>query len=379
MTIFMKVEPIYKPDDPIIQEAGRLIREGLQVAFPTETVYGLGADARSTEAVDGIFQAKGRPSDNPLIVHIAEHAQLDELAEQVDKVSRLLSEAFWPGPLTLVLPVRAGAVSPRVTAGLNTVAVRMPNHPVALSLIVASGCPLAAPSANRSGRPSPTLAEHVQDDLNGRIAAIVDGGAAGVGVESTVVEVADGRIHILRPGGITAEELERAGGLPVEESYLAAGQKHEPSIERKTDKEAGMLQDKQEQAQEEAFRPKAPGMKYTHYAPQGRMIVIRGEANDAEAVCSRVQRELDEAAASGERTGALVPREHAERIRADIVVPWGSLRDPELAARELFAALRRFDDEKVTFIAAEAILEQGIGAAVMNRLYKAAGNRVVQV
>lgn len=369
MTIYWKVEPVYRPDDPAIREAGAMIRDGLVVAFPTETVYGLGADARNAEAVDGIFAAKGRPADNPLIVHIADKTKLDELAERVDEASRRLADAFWPGPLTLVLPVKAGAVSPRVTAGLATVAVRMPAHPVALSLITAAGCPVAAPSANRSGRPSPTLAEHVRDDLGSRIAGIVDGGPAGVGVESTVVEVAGGRIHVLRPGGITADELERAGGLPVEAAYASPLRVNGGAAEKGA--EAA------DQGGDADFRPKAPGMKYAHYAPRGTMIIVRGEG--AAAVCSRMQQELDEARARGERTGALVPREHAGCLRADVVVACGSLRDLQLTARELFAALRRFDDEHASFIAAEAYPEEGIGAAVMNRLYKAAGNRIVQV
>ncbi len=188
-------------------EAASILRAGGTVAFPTETVYGLGADARSTAAVEQIFIAKGRPADNPLIVHIAELRQLEELVLPYGLLAKRLMERFWPGPLTLVLPVKPGAVSPRVTAGLDTIAVRMPAHPVALALIAAADCPVAAPSANRSGRPSPTLASHVLADLDGRIDGIVDGGAAGVGLESTVVEIDGDAVRILRPGGVTAEAL----------------------------------------------------------------------------------------------------------------------------------------------------------------------------
>ncbi|WP_143536180.1 L-threonylcarbamoyladenylate synthase, partial [Saccharibacillus sp. O23] len=204
------------PADSGIRAAAALLAEGKLVAFPTETVYGLGGDARSTAAVEGIFAAKGRPSDNPLIVHIADRAELDAFVLEVSEADEKLMDAFWPGPLTLVLPVRPGALSPRVTAGLDTVAVRMPDHGIALALIRASGCPLAAPSANRSGRPSPTLARHVREDLDGRIDGIVDGGPAGVGVESTVVRTnAAGGATVLRPGGIPAEELGRVLGAEV--------------------------------------------------------------------------------------------------------------------------------------------------------------------
>src|SRR5690606_22423426 len=227
-------------DREMIKQAAALLRQGKVVAFPTETVYGLGADARSDEAVSRIFQAKGRPSDNPLIVHIAELSQLEELVESVPPEARLLMDRLWPGPLTLVLPAKEGAVSSKVTAGLSTVAVRMPDHPVALELIRASGCPLAAPSANRSGRPSPTTARHVMDDLQGLADGVLDGGATGVGLESTVVETEERRMVVLRPGGISVEEL-RSFGVNVE-------------------------LDRALSVPTEAA-PRSPGMKYTHYAP----------------------------------------------------------------------------------------------------------------
>ncbi|MEC0238183.1 L-threonylcarbamoyladenylate synthase, partial [Paenibacillus kribbensis] len=191
-----------------ICEAAELLQAGETVAFPTETVYGLGADARSTTAVEAVFAAKGRPSDNPLIVHISDPVQLSGMVANINDTAQALMDAFWPGPLTLVLPVVPQALSPRVTAGLDTVGVRMPDHPIALRLIAEAGCPLAAPSANRSGRPSPTLAQHVQEDLGGRIGGILDGGPTGVGLESTVVQAGDdGTVTILRPGGVTAEQL----------------------------------------------------------------------------------------------------------------------------------------------------------------------------
>lgn len=361
MTKYWTVEPVFDPGHPAVREAAELIRAGEQVAFPTETVYGLGADATNTEAVEGIFKAKGRPSDNPLIVHIHDMSQLDGLAASVDDISWRLADAFWPGPLTLVLPLRPGAVSPRVTAGLATVGVRMPSHPVALSLIAASGCPIAAPSANRSGRPSPTLAEHVREDMEGRIAGILDGGPTGVGLESTVVEVTpDGVVHVLRPGGVSLEKLQRAAdGSTVR---TADGQAPNPV--------SGL-------EPEDLVRPKAPGMKYTHYAPRGRMVLVQG--GTPEAVRQRIQLETERAKAAGERTGVLAPAEHVPFYQADLVVACGSLAEPEQTARELFTSLRRFDEAGITFIAAEAFEAKGIGLAVMNRLQKAAGHRVIIV
>ncbi|TDF93562.1 L-threonylcarbamoyladenylate synthase [Paenibacillus piri] len=359
MTAVWKVAAV-SPQAEELADAARMLREGGTVAFPTETVYGLGADARQTDAVMNIFSAKGRPSDNPLIVHIANRSQIGELAVLPgEAVSRLL-DAFWPGPLTVVLPVVPGVLSPLVTAGLNTVGLRMPDHPVALQLIAAAGCPVAAPSANRSGRPSPTQAEHVWEDLHGRIDGIVDGGPTGVGLESTVVEYVpaagddgcgQGVLHILRPGGITAAQLRRA--LPEAEVRDASAH------------------------QEPDQAPRAPGMKYTHYAPRGVMTLVQGGA--PEQVLARLQRELDEAGARGERTGALTYREHAGALRADHVAVCGSLGDLETVAHGLYAALRGFDEAGVSFIVAEACPETGIGAAIMNRLRKAAGNRIIRV
>jgi L-threonylcarbamoyladenylate synthase len=351
MTEHWKVALTDPLEHPWIQAAGSLIRQGKQVAFPTETVYGLGADARNTAAIEGIYTAKGRPADNPLIVHISHLTQLNELVAEVDAVSQALMDAFWPGPLTLVLPVRPSAVSPRVTAGLATVAVRMPAHPIALRVITAAGCPVAAPSANRSGRPSPTRAEHVRDDLEGRIAAILDAGPTGVGVESTVVEVVDGSIHLLRPGGVTLEQLQ---------PYAKDGIVRQASVG-----EASLAV------------PRSPGMKYAHYAPRGALTLVMGAST--EDVQTQIQQMIDAAKETGETTGILTCREHVHRYRADLVVPCGSLAQPETIAHELFAALRSFDHSGITYIAAEAFAEAGIGSAVMNRLVKAAGQRIVRV
>ncbi|SDO63742.1 L-threonylcarbamoyladenylate synthase [Paenibacillus sp. yr247] len=339
--------------EPII-EAAMLLRRGETVAFPTETVYGLGADATNTAAVERIFLAKGRPSDNPLIVHIADIEQLSGLIEPASVTSdhRKLMEFFWPGPLTLVLPVKTGGISSLVTAGLTTVGVRIPDHPVALQLLREAKLPIAAPSANSSGRPSPTLASHVREDLDGRIGGIVDGGATGVGVESTVIQLVDGQLYILRPGGVTAEQLQSA---------LPGIQIHEPEREEILDSET----------------PRAPGMKYAHYAPKGFMHIVHGD--DTEAVVAWIQSDINAAKARGESTGILTFEERAFRYDADLVIACGSLSQPETIAQELYAALRQFDQEGIHYIAAEGCPETGIGLAIMNRLRKAAGHRLVRV
>lgn len=325
------------------------LRSGGLVAFPTETVYGLGADARSDEAVAGIFEAKGRPSDNPLIVHIARREQLDELTVSVSPLEEALMTAFWPGPLTLVLPAQKGALSPLVTAGLSTVAVRMPDHPVALELLRQADCPVAAPSANRSGRPSPTTAAHVLEDLGGRIHGIVDGGATGVGLESTVVQLEDnGLVRILRPGGITSEQLRAA--LP----------------------EAVVVTDDELQGDS---APRSPGMKYTHYAPRGELTLVRGD--DRDIVAAAIQHAVEDCGSAGVATGVLAFDERAAQYQADLVIAMGSEALPQEAAKRLYAALREFDAAGIQRIWAETPGPDGIGAALLNRMVKAAGGRIL--
>lgn len=341
-----------------LKEAAAALAAGGVVAFPTETVYGLGADARNTDAVRRIFEAKGRPSDNPLIVHVASEDALDSLAEQVNDLERKLIRAFWPGPLTLVLPAKSGAVSPLVTAGLDTVAVRMPSHETARWLIELSGCPLAAPSANRSGRPSPTAAAHVMEDLDGRIDGVLDGGPTGVGLESTVVRVLDGVIHILRPGGVTAEQLRAAAGS---DAIVETG--GESSAEGSPEAQT-------------AEQPRSPGVKYTHYAPKGEMLLITGD-ND-EALIQEVRETALQARGAGRKVGIIAADEHAGRYEgaADEVLVCGSRQAPETAAQQLYATLRECDRLGLEFIVAEGFPERGIGAALMNRMRKAAGGRV---
>lgn len=345
---------VKKADDDQLREklaeaAGQL-KEGGLIAFPTETVYGLGADARNTAAVERIFTAKGRPSDNPLIVHIAFREQLDELVLPYPPLAAALMDRFWPGPLTIVLPVRAGVLSPLVTAGLSTVGIRMPDHRTALALLAEAGCPIAAPSANRSGRPSPTLAEHVLDDLDGRIDGIVDDGPTGVGLESTVIElVGEHSIRILRPGGVTLEELQQAAPATT----IDNGSAEEPEM-----------------------APRSPGMKYTHYAPQGELELVQG---DSEAVVAYIREQAGAARERGEITGVLAFEERLMRYEADSILSLGSETELDAAAHLLYAALRDFDGAGAQRIWAEGCSGDGIGAALMNRLAKAAGNRIICV
>ncbi|MFC4599759.1 L-threonylcarbamoyladenylate synthase [Cohnella hongkongensis] len=360
----MRIETKYWPAEQPragIEEAAAAIAAGGVVAFPTETVYGLGGDATSTEAVGRIFAAKGRPSDNPLIVHVARSEDAAGLAAEVGAVEKALMSAFWPGPLTLVLPVREGAVSPLVTAGLDTVAVRVPAHELARELIERAGCPVAAPSANRSGRPSPTLARHVLEDLDGRIDGVLDGGATGVGLESTVVRVVDGVVHILRPGGITKDQLRRAAKGMADVAEDTARTEGRPETGAQA---------------EDASAPRSPGVKYAHYAPRGDMRIVTGEAGRLPPI---VQEQADQAAAAGRRVAVLSCSEHAAGYRAHAVFDWGSRAEPEKAAQALYATLRECDERGIDFIVAEGYPEDGIGEALMNRLRKAAGGREIPV
>ncbi|WP_342418987.1 L-threonylcarbamoyladenylate synthase [Paenibacillus sp. FSL H8-0168] len=339
-----------------IREAGVLLQAGETVAFPTETVYGLGADARSTKAVEAVFAAKGRPSDNPLIVHISNADQLEGLVAEINDTARALMNMFWPGPLTLVLPVVPQALSSRVTAGLDTVGVRMPDHPIALRLIAEADCPLAAPSANRSGRPSPTLAQHVREDLEGRIGGILDGGPTGVGLESTVVQAGDdGTVTILRPGGVTAEQLAAVARAVVLDPALAATPGEDA----------------------DSPAPRSPGMKYTHYAPRGRLSVVQGPSSVE--VTGWIRAALAEASARGERTAVLAFDEHAAGYAGERVYTLGKLDALHEAAQRLYGVLRRCDEDGVTYILAESCPPKGLGDAVMNRLLKAAGHRIVRL
>ncbi len=340
-----------QPDAAIIQEAGALLREGELVAFPTETVYGLGANALNAQAVAGIFVAKGRPADNPLIVHVDSPRSLERYIDQVPPILAQLAARFWPGPLTLVL--RGGhAFAPVVTGGLDTVAVRVPDHPVALALIRAAGVPVAAPSANVSGRPSPTTAAHVLDDLSGKIALVLDGGPAGLGVESTVLDVSGNCPVILRPGGTIQRDLEAVLG----------------EVKVAPDVDGGAIA---------GDRPRSPGMKYTHYAPRASLVLFEGY--DPGRVAAGVLDEARRLVADGRKVGILTYRETASLYDGQgySVVVVGKRSDPGTVAASLYASLRRFDYLGVEVILAEGIASDGLGMVVENRLRRAAGGHVV--
>ncbi len=333
-----------------LKEAAQILHRGGTVAFPTETVYGLGANALDTNAVAKIYVAKGRPSDNPLIVHIAEVEDLDPLVDHVSDMAKELMKAFWPGPLTLIFPKNEN-VPMSVTAGLATVAVRMPAHPIARVLIRESGVPVAAPSANLSGKPSPTDADHVINDLSGRVDAIVCGQSSDVGLESTVLDVTGEIPVILRPGGVTKEDIIAVvGKCDID-----------PAIEKSMSKH---------------LTPKSPGMKYTHYAPEADLFVYEGET---EKVIYHIKKLKSEYEAEGLKVGIMTCDEHSTRYGNGFVRSLGSKADLATLASKLFSVLRAFDQDGVDIILSEGFSREGIGHALMNRLLKAAGHRVIQL
>ena len=354
-TKFWQVSGVH-PDLNIIKQAATIIREGGLVAFPTETVYGLGAAGLNSEAVKKIFVAKGRPNDNPLILHIAESKDIFRLTDQADRDPRVpqLISRFWPGPLTLVL-AKQKKIPDEVTAGLDTVAIRMPQHPVALALIKESGVPLAAPSANRSGYPSPTTGQHVYTDLAGRIDAILESGPTGVGVESTVLDLSADIPIILRPGGVTREELAAVLGTV----YL------DPSLS------------------DPRQIPKAPGMKYKHYSPRAEVILVQGTR---EKVAAKIKDLTVQYSAQGKKVGLLLTQEMWASVEAETEMPpvfyrrdLGSATQLEEIARIIYSELRDCDLQGVEVILTETYQTEGIGAALMNRLFKSAGQRVIKV
>ena len=335
-------------DEAGIHAAADLLRRGEVVGMPTETVYGLGANAWNPQAVEKIFRAKGRPADNPLIVHIADEKMLPMLSEQVPETARRLMRAFWPGPMTLILK-KTPRVPELVTAGLSTVGIRMPSNPIARALIRAASLPIAAPSANTSGKPSPTSALHVYRDLGGKIPLILEGGSCRYGVESTVVDVSGGKPVILRPGAVTAEMIETA----------VKSVEVDPHVLSPLAKDAVV---------------RSPGMKYRHYAPRAQLTIFSGEK---QAVTERICAEYDSALRRGEKPAILgfSDRSYADRLTFSL----GESEKPELAAARLFSALRRMDDEGITAGFCEAVPLAGMGMALMNRLGRAAEFRMVQV
>ncbi|WP_042143892.1 L-threonylcarbamoyladenylate synthase [Paucisalibacillus sp. EB02] len=329
-------------NEKMIIEAGDLLKVGEAVAFPTETVYGLGADATNHEAVSKIFQAKGRPQDNPLIAHVATKEQLFQLVKAVPSYVEELVDTFSPGPITYVLPSN-GTCADNVTAGLTTVGVRIPSHPVALKLLKTCNIPIAAPSANLSGKPSPTTAVHVWEDLNGKIAGLVDAGPTGVGLESTVIDCTQDIPVILRPGGISKEELEEVVGKVMVDPALQSAEANE--------------------------KPKAPGMKYKHYAPEVPMWLIDGGSE-------KMQITYNQLIAEGKRVGILANRNTLEKLNVEEKISLGE--SLEEVAANLYDGLRKFKQGDVDIILCDTYPEIGIGQAVMNRLRKAASRYIAE-
>jgi len=349
-TKIIRIEDKENLKDDQLMEAAEILRKGGIVAFPTETVYGLGANALETQASAKIYAAKGRPSDNPLIAHIASIDDLPKLAAKIPEAGRKLAEKYWPGPLTLVFPKKE-IVPYGTTGGLDTVAVRMPSDPIATRLIRLAGVPVAAPSANTSGRPSPTRAEHVIEDMNGKIEMIIDGGEVGIGVESTIVDVSGEIPTLLRPGAITMEMLkETVGEVEIDPAILGP--------------------------MNEGMKPKAPGMKYRHYAPNAEMTLVEGEMDK---VVEFINREAKAALEAGKKVGIICTEESRQYYSYGILEVIGSREHEETVAHNLFAVLREFDDQKVDCIFSESFSKDRLGQAIMNRLCKAAGYHIVNV
>lgn len=332
-----------------IRKAGEIIKQGGLVAFPTETVYGLGGDALNENSSAKIYEAKGRPSDNPLIIHITSLEALKGIVSEIPEEAYLLAGKYWPGPLTMIFN-KSDAVPLTTTGGLETVAVRMPSHKTAQALIDAAGGYVAAPSANRSGRPSPTIAKYVIEDLEGRVDMIIDGGEVNIGLESTIIDLTGSRPTILRPGYITEAMLQEAIG--------------------KVEVDRTIMDDNSGQA------PKAPGMKYRHYAPKGNLTIVEGEP---EAVIKYINGRICDLKKGGIKTGVIAADETAGKYLGGDVKSLGKKEDEEAAAKHLFRILREFDDDEVQVMFAESFPHRGIGQAVMNRLLKAAGHQVIQV
>lgn len=332
-------------------KAAEILKNGGLVAFPTETVYGLGGDGLNPEAAEKIYNAKGRPADNPLIIHIGDKKDLDKLTKEIPEMGRKLVEAFWPGPLTLIF-YKSEIIPYSTTGGLETVAIRMPNHPIALELLKESGVKIAAPSANTSGKPSPTKASHVIEDLAGKIDMIIDGGEVEIGLESTIVDVTGDNPVILRPGFITKEMLEQVVGLvEIDKAILEKNQK------------SGII-------------PKAPGMKYKHYAPKGDLTIYQGKL---EHVVKRINQEAIRYEKEGKKVGIIATEETKNKYHIGIIKDIGTREEEETIARGLYNVLREFDQTNVEVILTESFESGYLGQAIMNRLLKAAGYQVIEV
>lgn len=351
-TKIIKLESLENNEEKLI-EAAKILQEGGLVAFPTETVYGLGADGLNSEAAAKIYSAKGRPSDNPLILHIADMDMISKLAKNISEDAMKVMNAFWPGPLTVILN-KTDIVPYGTTGGLDTVAIRMPSHPVARELIRIADVAVAAPSANTSGRPSPTTAQHVIQDLDGKIDMVVDGGKVGIGIESTIVDMTGENPMILRPGYITKPMLEEVVKKTVN---------IDPAILSKE----GM----------DGVRPKAPGMKYKHYAPKGDLTIVSGD--NIKKVVGKIHELVEEKQKEGYSVGIIATDETVSQYGEGIVKSIGSREDEVSISVGLYSVLREFDDEGVDFIYSESFEQDDFGQAIMNRLLKAAGYSIIKV
>jgi len=349
-TLMLKVDP-QKPEPEKVQAAAAFIKKGGLVAFPTETVYGLGADALNAKAILALFEAKKRPLDNPPIVHVENINDVYKLAARVPPKAAKLMSKFWPGPLTLVF--KRSSIVPDVTvASLDTIAIRMPQHNVALALIRESHCPIAAPSANLAGKPSPTSAKHVYDDLNGRIDAILDGSSTHIGVESTVLDMNVDPPMVLRPGGTPFEALKQAVGDVRLHPFVAA------------EKELPL------------GKARSPGMRHKHYAPNAKVVLVEGSVA---AVTAKIKELIASYRLDACKVGVLATDETAAAYKADVVKSLGSRFNLAVVARNLFRFLREFDVEGVDVIIAEGVPAEGLGLAVMNRLRKASAYNIIRV
>ena len=334
-------------EEDLIMKAANIIRDGGLVGFPTETVYGLGANGLDPIAVGKIFIAKGRPSDNPLILHVESVQQVNELVEEIPELAKICMEKFWPGPLTILFK-KSNIIPDIITAGLDTVAIRMPEHDIAIELIRLSGTPIAAPSGNLSGRPSPTSASHVMEDLMGRIDMIVDGGSTGIGLESTVLDLSGHIPMILRPGGVTLEDLREIIPNVTEDSSIM----------------------------KEGLTPKSPGQKYRHYAPKSEMILFSG---DMDNMVRAIQDSTKEYSQMGKKVGIMATDETKGKYFGGIIISLGSREDKQAIGHSLFKVIRQFDEIDVDIILAEGVDLSDLGIAIMNRMMKAASGNVIKV
>ncbi|WFA08683.1 L-threonylcarbamoyladenylate synthase [Tissierella sp. Yu-01] len=336
-------------DKGSIIEAANMIRAGKLVAFPTETVYGLGADGLNKTAVKGIFQAKGRPQDNPLILHIHSIEQIFPLVKEIPELTYECMKKFWPGPLTILFK-KSELVPDIITAGLDTVAIRMPDHPIAVELLRESNTPIAAPSANLSGKPSPTNAEHVIEDLTGKVDMIIDGGDTGVGLESTVLDVSGNCPMILRPGGVTLEDLREI--IP------------------------DIIQDLGTIKEDEKIVPKSPGQKYRHYAPKADMFVYTGKID---SIVDKIKEQANLLIKEGKKVGIMATEETKDNYIQGTVLVVGSRENKNTIATNLFKTIRLFDDNNVDVILAEGVETDHIGTAIMNRMMKASSGKIKKI